>query len=131
MKRNELISLFKGLKLYGMAEAFDETVTKGLQRKQSIQEILGQLEKYDLVILRHVLEYLTDSSLAMKKINQLLKPSGKKLLEFPNIESLEAKIKRVIQIFNKKNISQIINQDIVMNSVKNHFNSCLAKLVLN
>jgi len=43
MKRNELISLFKGLKLYGMAEAFDETVTKGLQRKQSIQEILGQL----------------------------------------------------------------------------------------
>jgi len=43
MKRNELINLFKGLKLYGMAEAFDETVTKGLQRKQSIQEILGQL----------------------------------------------------------------------------------------
>lgn len=60
-------------------------------------------EKYDLVILRHVLEHLPDSLLALKKINQLLKIGGLALLEFPNIESIEAKIKRLVQkIFKKK-----------------------------
>ena len=67
---------------------------------------VSQEEKYDFVILRHVLEHLPDSILAMKKINQLLKPGGIALLEFPNIESLEAKIKRAIPIFKKKKYKQ-------------------------
>ncbi len=43
MQGHEIINLFKDLKLYGMADAFDETVIKGVQRGQAVQEILGQL----------------------------------------------------------------------------------------
>lgn len=43
MQRHELIDLLKRLKLYGMVSTFDETVTQGVRRQQTIQEILGQL----------------------------------------------------------------------------------------
>lgn len=43
MQRIELIDLLKSLKLYGMVESYDEAVTKGLQREQTIPAILGQL----------------------------------------------------------------------------------------
>lgn len=43
MQRHELIDRLKQLKLYGMVEAFDESVTQGVRRKQTAQEILGQL----------------------------------------------------------------------------------------
>jgi 2-polyprenyl-3-methyl-5-hydroxy-6-metoxy-1,4-benzoquinol methylase len=62
-------------------------------------------EQYDLVILRHVLEHLQDSILAMTKINQLLKPGGFGVLEFPDIESNQMKLKRFISgigIYSKK-----------------------------
>ena len=42
---------------------------------------------YDLVVLRHVLEHLPDSILAMERIRRLLKPNGHALLEFPNTAS--------------------------------------------
>ena len=43
MHRNELIDLLKSLKLGGMVATFDEIVTKGVRREQTVQEILGQL----------------------------------------------------------------------------------------
>lgn len=43
MKRHELIDGLKQLKLLGMAAAFDETVTEGIRRQRTIQEILGDL----------------------------------------------------------------------------------------
>lgn len=43
MQRIELMELLKSLKLYGMVEAYDETVTKGIQREQTTPAILGQL----------------------------------------------------------------------------------------
>lgn len=52
--------------------------------------------KYDVVIIRHVLEHLHDPVLAMTKINQLLKSSGYVLLEFPNIEGIQLKFKRFL-----------------------------------
>ncbi len=48
MQRHELIDRFKGLKLYGMASAFDEAVTQGIRRHLTIQEILGQLCQAEL-----------------------------------------------------------------------------------
>lgn len=54
-------------------------------------------EKYDLVVLRHVLEHLPDSISAMKKINNLLKPGGYCVMEFPDIESYEMKLKRFME----------------------------------
>jgi DNA replication protein DnaC len=43
MQRHELIDQLKTLKLYGMASAFDETVTQGIRRQLTVQEILSQL----------------------------------------------------------------------------------------
>ena len=51
---------------------------------------------YDVVVLRHVLEHLPDSILAMSKINLLLKKNGYAILEFPNIEGLDLKFKRFL-----------------------------------
>ena len=51
---------------------------------------------YDAVCLRHVLEHLPDSKLAMTKINALLRPGGHALLEMPNIEGLDKRVKRFI-----------------------------------
>lgn len=43
MRRHDLIDGLKGLKLLGMAAAYDETVVAGERRQRSIQEILGEL----------------------------------------------------------------------------------------
>ena len=56
-------------------------------------------EQYDLVTLRHVLEHLPDSRAAMRKINSLLKPGGHALLEFPNIEGVSFRTKRLLEGF--------------------------------
>lgn len=52
------------------------------------------LSSFDLVCLRHVLEHLPDSLLAMNKIRALLAPGGMVLLEMPNIEGIDTRLKR-------------------------------------
>lgn len=52
------------------------------------------LERYDVVSLRHVLEHLPDSRLAMRRMHDLLRPDGCALLEMPNIEALDKRFKR-------------------------------------
>ena len=52
--------------------------------------------KYDLVALRHVLEHLPDSILAMQKIGAMLRDNGLALLEFPNTGSFSYKLKRIL-----------------------------------
>ncbi|MGB5246831.1 MAG: class I SAM-dependent methyltransferase [Woeseia sp.] len=54
-------------------------------------------ELYDVVVLRHVLEHLPDSVLAMNKIGALLKPGGLALLEFPNTRSISYTVKRFLK----------------------------------
>lgn len=53
-------------------------------------------EKYDVVVLRHVLEHLEDPVSVMKTINSLLTPGGYSVMEFPNIESPELRLKRFL-----------------------------------
>ena len=43
MQRHEMIEAMRGLGLRGMAGAFDEAVTTGLQRKRTTHEILTDL----------------------------------------------------------------------------------------
>lgn len=50
--------------------------------------------KFDLVILRHVLEHLIDPKRAMAGISALLADGGSALLEFPNIDGLDCRLKR-------------------------------------
>ena len=62
-------------------------------------------EKFDLVSLRHVLEHLPDSLLAMRKIYELLKDEGYAHFEFPNIQSASHRIKRFLaytRMYHKK-----------------------------
>lgn len=49
MHRSELMDLLKSLKLGGMVSTFDEIVTKGVRREQTVQEILGQLCRAEAV----------------------------------------------------------------------------------
>ncbi|MFP4061059.1 MAG: class I SAM-dependent methyltransferase [Bacteroidales bacterium] len=56
----------------------------------------GENEKYDLITLRHVFEHLPDPVKSIRKIKALLNPGGHVLMEFPNIESMEAKNKRFL-----------------------------------
>jgi len=54
-------------------------------------------ERFDLVVMRHVLEHIPDSIAAMRKIRTLLLPGGYAVLEFPNIEAPELKWKRFLR----------------------------------
>lgn len=53
-------------------------------------------EKFDLVSLRHVLEHLPDSVLAMNKISSLLNDGGYAHFEFPNINSITHRFNRFL-----------------------------------
>jgi SAM-dependent methyltransferase len=53
-------------------------------------------DRFDLVSLRHVLEHLRDPVFAMTKINGLVKPGGHAILEFPNIDAADKRLKRLL-----------------------------------
>jgi SAM-dependent methyltransferase len=54
------------------------------------------VEKYDVVVLRHVLEHLIDPIEAMAKIKRLLHPDGLCLIEIPNIDGHSKLFKRLL-----------------------------------
>lgn len=54
-------------------------------------------ERYEVVILRHVLEHLPDGRAALTTIHRLLAPAGYALLEFPNIDALDLRLKRLFR----------------------------------
>ena len=80
-----------------------EKAARDIGEDQGIDVIVGNFleydspenEQYDVVVLRHVLEHLPDSLLAMRKIGSLLKANGLALLEFPNTRSVSYSIKRL------------------------------------
>ena len=51
---------------------------------------------YDVVVMRHVLEHLQYPILALFKIKSLLAPDGIVVLEFPNIDAPELRLKRFL-----------------------------------
>lgn len=57
----------------------------------------GVLEAWDCVVLTHVLEHLPDPVGALHKIRALLKPGGVGVLEFPNIDALDARLRRLLE----------------------------------
>ncbi|HEV8265019.1 MAG TPA: class I SAM-dependent methyltransferase [Gemmatimonadales bacterium] len=56
----------------------------------------GGSEAWDCVVLTHVLEHLPDPLAALRKIRDLLKPGGVGVLEFPNIDALDARLRRLL-----------------------------------
>jgi len=93
----------KGIEL---SESYANEITKRYDIPVDVTNFLeydnDECSKNNLVILRHVLEHLPDSLLAMRKINKLLLNNSYALLEFPNIESTEFKLKRLINKFGTK-----------------------------
>lgn len=77
-----------------------ETVTKRLNIAVQVADFLelntDPKDKYDLIILRHVLEHLPEPIIAMDKIRNLLKPEGKAVMEFPNIQGIDLQVKRFL-----------------------------------
>ena len=57
----------------------------------------GANESWDCVVLTHVLEHLPDPVGALRKIRTLLKPDGIGVLEFPNIDAFDAKLRRLLE----------------------------------
>jgi SAM-dependent methyltransferase len=53
-------------------------------------------EQFDVVSLRHVIEHLPDSLGAVERLGDLVRPGGYLLLEMPNIEALDKRLKRAI-----------------------------------
>lgn len=56
----------------------------------------GVNEAWDCVVLTHVLEHLPDPVGALAKIRRLLKPGGIGVLEFPNIDAFDARLRRLL-----------------------------------
>jgi 2-polyprenyl-3-methyl-5-hydroxy-6-metoxy-1,4-benzoquinol methylase len=71
--------------------------TLGLDVQTSdIGSYAGEKEAWDCVILTHVLEHLPDPVAALRKIRMLLKPGGIGVLEFPNIDAFDARLRRLL-----------------------------------
>lgn len=49
-------------------------------------------EKYDVVILKHILEHIADPKPFLDKVKKLMKPGGILIVSSPNIDSLMARI---------------------------------------
>ncbi len=71
--------------------------TLGLDVETSdITSYQGEAGAWDCVVLTHVLEHLPDPVGALKTIRRLLKPGGTGVLEFPNIDALDARFRRLL-----------------------------------
>lgn len=57
----------------------------------------GAEASWDCVVLTHVLEHLPDPVGALRKIHKLLKPGGAGVLEFPNIDAFDARLRRLLE----------------------------------
>src|ERR1051325_3573265 len=84
-------------------ELFPEQValvreTLGLDVQVSdIESFRGAPASWDVVVLTHVLEHLPDPVGALRRIRDLLAPGGIGVLEFPNIDALDARLRRVLR----------------------------------
>jgi 2-polyprenyl-3-methyl-5-hydroxy-6-metoxy-1,4-benzoquinol methylase len=97
----------EGLELFDfLANKIKETLDIDVFVKNFLDlDISDFHHKYDLISLRHVLEHLPNSLLALSNINKMLKPDAYALFEFPNIEAFSFKLKRFLSkkgIYSKK-----------------------------
>ncbi|MEM9382216.1 MAG: class I SAM-dependent methyltransferase [Planctomycetota bacterium] len=83
-----------------LSESLAEQTTAALGAPVHAMNFLdGDIEplgKFDLVVLAHVLEHLPDPVLAMDRIGSLLEDGGHAIFEFPNIDALDLRLKRVL-----------------------------------
>ncbi|WP_455221787.1 class I SAM-dependent methyltransferase [Kaarinaea lacus] len=57
--------------------------------KQNFLDIEFEKNSFDIVVIWHVLEHLTDPTTAVKKVSKILKPDGNLIIAVPNFGSLQ------------------------------------------
>jgi SAM-dependent methyltransferase len=62
-----------------------------------IASYAGTPASAEVVVLTHVLEHLPDPVAALRKIRELLVPGGVAVLEFPNIDGLDQRARRLLE----------------------------------
>jgi len=60
--------------------------------KQDFLDIPVENNSFDIVVIWHVLEHLTDPVATLKKVQQILKPDGSLVVTVPNFGSLQSKL---------------------------------------
>jgi 2-polyprenyl-3-methyl-5-hydroxy-6-metoxy-1,4-benzoquinol methylase len=88
----------RGLELSDfLATAVQETLGIKVHTANFLQYHQREKGGYNLVVLRHVLEHLTDCVSTLTSINTLLAPGGHAVMEFPNIDALGLRWKRLLR----------------------------------
>ena len=95
--RANLLKAFnhKGCQCFGV-ERSDFPDDSDLQNitiyKQDFLDIDIEENSFDIVVIWHVLEHLTNPTATLKKVQQILKPGGKLIVAVPNFGSLQSRL---------------------------------------
>lgn len=60
--------------------------------KQDFLDVTLEENSFDIVVIWHVLEHLTDPASTLKKVSKILKPDGKLIVAVPNFGSLQRRL---------------------------------------
>lgn len=111
-------NIYKAFGLEGFNKNVREENFKLISKK--IEESLNLDLKFDVITAFHVLEHLKNPDTLLKKVKELLKPSGKFVFQIPNTNSIQAKIfkcnwtgidiPRHLMNFNDKNIKILLDK---------------------
>lgn len=90
--RGVLLSGFKqqGAKVYGAERAGSGFESVADVHITDFDQLLAAGERFDIVVVWHVLEHLSSPQDDLQKISQLLRPGGSLFLEVPNFSSWQA-----------------------------------------
>jgi SAM-dependent methyltransferase len=92
----------------------------GVQVFQGTWDAYKAEQKFDCIILNHVLEHLPDTHLALQKIALYLKPDGVFLVEVPNLLKPE-KYKKLTHWFSKEHLYYFSPEKLIYFLTKNGF----------
>jgi SAM-dependent methyltransferase len=87
----------RGVELFPEQTALLRERLQLLVETADITSYVGDPGSADVVVLTHVLEHLPDPVGALRKIRELLVPGGVAVLEFPNIDGLDQKLRRLLE----------------------------------
>ena len=88
----DALQRFRGFRVTGIepnATAAARARERGLEVHHGTLDDFESQEPFDVVLMIHVLEHLTDPLAAVRRVGELLAPGGQLVLALPNVASLE------------------------------------------
>ncbi len=104
---------FKKLVVVDAAEKYvkaAEKLAKNIEGHTALFEEFKPLEKYDTIVMSHVLEHVTDPVLVLKRARSWLKPGGQIIAVVPNAGSLHRQLG--VKLGMLERTTQLNDQDI-------------------